>query len=446
VSRAKSEEIGQVLIFDSTRIFDGSMTATLQIKVVAPEETFKMAKDFPVTKVRAVNSPMSRVRTEAEASVPAARDKLLFTPGPLTTSLAVKQRMLHDAGSWHFEFNEVVARIRNGLLQIAGLTRDTGWEAILMQGSGTFGVEAVFQTCVPPNGKVAVLANGAYGERLTAMLQLARIDHTVIRAPENRAADPAELEKLLGRDAAISHVAVVHCETTTGILNPVAQLGPIVKAHKKIFVVDAMSSFAGMPIDFEACGIDYLISSANKCVEGVPGFSFVLCRRDALKSCEGFARSLSLDLLAQLKGFDKNGQFRYTPPTHAILAFEQALRELELENGITGRAARYSRNHETLLREMGRLGIRPYLDAAVQSHIITAFCTPEDQHFSFDLFYRKLSERGFIIYPGKLTQVDTFRIGTIGRIFPADLEQLAHAAGLVLEEMGCKIPVTYGKR
>ncbi len=406
---------------------------------------FDVAKPSPAAKVSAVNpgAPEKQSATDS-LSIPQARDKLLFTPGPLTTSLSVKQAMLHDAGSWHFEFNGVVARIREGLLKLAGLSRDSGWEAILMQGSGTFGVEAVFQTCVPPNGKVAVLANGAYGERLAVMLLLARIDHVVLRSPENRPTDPAELENLLGRDTAITHVAVVHCETTTGILNPIAQLGRIAKARNKIFVVDAMSSFAGMPIDFEGCGIDYLISSANKCVEGVPGFSFVLCRSDALKTCEGFARSLSLDLLAQLKGFEKNGQFRYTPPTHAILAFDQALRELDLENGISGRGRRYAQNHEVLLRQMGRLGFRPYLDPRVQSHIITAFITPEDEHFSFETFYRKLSERGFIIYPGKLTQVDTFRIGTIGRIFPADLEQLAHAAGLVLEEMGCKIPVTYG--
>lgn len=377
------------------------------------------------------------------ASISSARDKLLFTPGPLTTSLSVKQAMLHDAGSWHFEFSEVVARIRLRLLEIAGLQQSDGWEAILLQGSGTFGVEAVFQTCVPPSGKVAVLANGAYGERMVTMLQAARIENSVIRTAEHCAHSPAELERLLAADKAITHVAVVHCETTTGILNPIRELGRIVTEHKKIFVVDAMSSFGGMPIDFKACGIHFLISSANKCIEGVPGFSFVLCQREILKACEGFARSLSLDLLGQLNGFERNGQFRYTPPTHAILAFDQALRELDSENGIAGRGKRYAENHQVLLGEMRKLGFRPYLDPQVQSHIITAFLTPNDQRFSFDVFYRRLSERGFIIYPGKLTKVDTFRIGNIGRLFPEDLEQLVHAVQLVLEEMGCQLPVKY---
>src|SRR5437867_2664075 len=257
--------------------------------------------------------------------LPAARDKLLFTPGPLTTSLSVKQAMLHDAGSWHFEFNALVAVIRTKLLEIAGVSSAGGWETVLLQGSGTFGVEAVFQTCVPPDGKVVVLANGAYGERIAQMLKHARIEHVVLRTGEDTPADPAALEARLASDPAVTHVAVVHCETTTGILNPVAALGQIARRHRKVFVVDAMSSFGGMPIDLEAWNIDFLISSANKCIEGVPGFSFALCRRAILLGCEGWARSLSLDLLSQLKSFEKNGQFRYTPPTHALLAFTRAL-------------------------------------------------------------------------------------------------------------------------
>jgi 2-aminoethylphosphonate-pyruvate transaminase len=198
-----------------------------------------------------------------------------------------------------------------------------------------------------------------------------------------------------------------------------------------------MSSFGAIPINFEACGIDYLVSSANKCVEGVPGFSFVFARRAQLLACEGFARSLSLDLLAQLKGFEKNGQFRYTPPTHAILAFDQALTEFEMEGGVEGRAERYRRNHQVLITGMAKLGIQPYLAPAVQSHIITAFRTPAVKKFSFDAFYRLLSDRGFIIYPGKLTAVDTFRIGNIGRLFPTDMEQLIAAIRAVLLEMDC---------
>ena len=359
--------------------------------------------------------------------LPSSRDKLLFTPGPLTTSLSVKQAMLHDAGSWHFEFNAIVGRIRERLLAVAGLSSASGWEAILLQGSGTYGVEAVFQTCVPPNGKVAVLTNGAYGNRIVQMLALARIDHVVLRTPENMPTDAKALPALLETDKAITHVAVVHCETTTGIINPIEKIGAVVHSHKKIYVVDAMSSFGGVPIDFASAGIDYLISSANKCLEGVPGFCFVICRREALAACEGFARSLSLDLLGQLKGFHANGQFRFTPPTHALLAFDQALNELEAEGGVAARGERYRRNHEVLLAGMGKAGFRPYLDPKVQSYLITAFEYPKGEGFSFDRLYRQLSDRGFIIYPGKLTQVDTFRIGTIGRVFPEDVSQLTKA-------------------
>src|SRR6185369_1905070 len=221
-------------------------------------------------------------------AIPTARDKLLFTPGPLTTSLTVKQAMLRDAGSWHYDFNAIVTGVRERLVRLAGLSREQGWECVLLQGSGTFGVEAVFQTTVPPDGKVAVCANGAYGERMVQMLQHARIAHEILRTPEDTPSDPVPLDALLERDQAITHVAAVHCETTTGILNDIEAIGRVVRKHGRAHVVDAMSTFGALPIDFRACGIDYLVSSANKCIEGVPGFSFVLCQRAALRACEGF--------------------------------------------------------------------------------------------------------------------------------------------------------------
>ena len=368
-----------------------------------------------------------------------SRDKLLFTPGPLTTSLAVKQAMLHDAGSWHFEFNQRVGNIRERLLEIAGVSSARGWEAIPLQGSGTFGVEAVFQTCVPSGGRVAVLSNGAYGDRMVQMLKSARIDHLVLRAEESAPLSAASVALVLAQNADVTHVAAVHCETTTGILNPIADIGEVVKKQGRTFIVDAMSSFGGMKIDLEGWGIDFLISSANKCLEGVPGFSFVLCRRRVLEACEGSARSLSLDLLGQLRGFDKNGQFRFTPPTHALLAFHQALDELDGEGGVAGRAGRYQRNHATLLAGMHSLGFRSLLPPEVQSWFITAFLYPEDSRFSFPRFYDQLSDRGFIIYPGKLSQLNTFRIGTIGRLFPGDFEQLVFAIGGALRAMEVRL-------
>ncbi len=374
----------------------------------------------------------------ALSTPPAARDKLLFTPGPLTTSASVKEAMLHDAGSWHWEFNAKVKGIRERLLALAGVSRAQGWECVLLQGSGTFGVEAVFQSCVPPEGKVAVLANGAYGERIVLMLQQARIPYAVLRTPEDTPNDPAALEALLHEDPAITHVAVVHCETTTGLMNDLAALGAVTRRQGRTFIVDAMSSFGAVPIDFEGVGLDFLVSSANKCIEGVPGFSFVLCRRSKLLASEGWARSLSLNLLDQWKGFEKNGQFRYTPPTHALLAFEQALNELDLEGGVAGRAARYRRNHEVLLAGMTKLGFRSYLPAAVQGYIITSFLFPADPRFTFDEFYRRVAEKGYILYPGKISQADTFRIGNIGRLFEPDLRAVVYAIGEAMEEMGLR--------
>jgi 2-aminoethylphosphonate-pyruvate transaminase len=369
------------------------------------------------------------------------RDPLLFTPGPLTTSRTVKEAMLRDAGSWHFEFNERMKWIREQLLSIADLSRADGWEAVLLQGSGTFGVESVFATSVPPVGKVCVLANGAYGERMGAILTHLRIAHTMLRAAEDRRHNLDVLDRALSSDPALTHVAAVHCETTTGILNPIEEIGRVAKRHGLQFVADAMSSFGSIPIDCEGGGIDFLISSPNKCLEGVPGFCFVIARREALLGNEGHERSLSLNLAGQLRGFEKNGQFRYTPPTHTLLAFEQALKEFEAEGGVSARGARYQRNHSVLLEGMRRLGFRPYLSPEVQSYIITAFHCPAHPLFEFSEFYRRLSNKGFIIYPGKLGCADTFRIGNIGHLFEPNIRALLEAIGEVIETMGVRMDV-----
>lgn len=373
--------------------------------------------------------------------VPPSRDKLLFTPGPLTTSLSVKREMLHDAGSWHYEFNARVQWVRDRLLTVAGVSRETGWECVLLQGSGTFGVEATLATCVPPEGKVLVLANGAYGERMVLMLQHARIRHDVLRVSEDTPYDVAALDRRLAEHPEVTHVAAVHCETTTGILNPIDEIARVVRRHGRCTIIDAMSSFGALPIDLEGSGIDWLVSSPNKCLEGVPGFSYVIGRRTQFFATEGWARSLSLDLLGQLKGFEKNGQFRYTPPTHALLALEQALREYEQEGGLAGRAARYRQNHQTLMDGMRGLGFRSYLRPEVQSFIITSFHFPRHPQFTFEDFYRRLSDKGFIIYPGKISQVDLFRIGSIGRIFEADVLGLLDGIRSALEAMGIPVPL-----
>lgn len=366
-------------------------------------------------------------------------DNLLFTPGPLTTSPTVKRAMLRDLGSRDFEFVEVVKEIRTRLLALGGVA-SPAYEAIPMQGSGTFGIEAVLSSVIPPDGKLLVVVNGAYGRRMVQMADVLGIAVRSVEVAENQTPEPALVEGMLAADAAITHVAVVHCETTTGIVNPVAAIGDVVRRQERVFIVDAMSSFGAIPVEMAAWGIDYLISSANKCIQGVPGFSFVLARRDALLATEGWSRTLSLDLLAQWRGLERNGQFRFTPPTHALLAFHQALLELEAEGGVAARGARYRCNHETLVAGMRALGFQEYLAPADQGYIITSFFYPDHPNFDFDDFYRRLNERGFAIYPGKVSDADCFRIGHIGHLFAEDMRRLVGAVRAVLREMDVALP------
>jgi 2-aminoethylphosphonate-pyruvate transaminase len=370
-----------------------------------------------------------------------APDKLLFTPGPLTTSLTVRQAMLHDAGSRDPQFIALVWDIRERLLQLGGVSRDAGYETILMQGSGTYAIEAVISSVLPRDGGLLVVVNGAYGERIVTMAARHQVPVTALRCDEDRLPDLEAIDRALKADASITQVAVVHCETTTGILNPVEAIGQLVKRHGRGFIVDAMSSFGAIPLRLADAGVDYLVTSANKCIEGVPGFAIVLARREALLSVAGRARTLSLDLLAQWQGLEKDGQFRFTPPTHALLAFAQALRELDAEGGVAGRGRRYQANHKALLDGMRALGFRPCLSPEFQSCVITAFHYPADARFGFEDFYRRLFEKGFVIYPGKLTRLDCFRIGNIGRLQPKDILALLEAIAAVIEEMGLTVPL-----
>ncbi len=251
---------------------------------------------------------------------------------------------------------------------------------------------------------------------------------------------PADVDRRLTDDQAITNVAVVHCETTTGIINPIEEIGRVVKQHEKVYFVDSMSAFGAVLFDFERCEIDFLVSSANKCIEGVPGFSFAICRRDSLHATEGWARSVSLDLLAQWQGLEMNGQFRFTPPTHAILAFEQALCELQAEGGVEGRVARYGANYEVLVVGMREMGFAEYLRPELQGTIITAFCYPNDPLFQFGEFYKRLNDKGFVIYPGKVSDIDCFRIGNIGHLFESDILDLLTAVRETSSEMGIELP------
>ncbi|MGB0580986.1 MAG: 2-aminoethylphosphonate--pyruvate transaminase [Limisphaerales bacterium] len=360
--------------------------------------------------------------------------KKLFTPGPLNTSDTVKQSMLHDLGSRDEAFVRVVQDIREQLLKLGNVSQDKGYETIPMQGSGTFGIEATIGSGIHRGGKLLVIINGAYGERILKIAERLNIETEAIRCPENELPDTQLLHDTLQDDASITDIAMCHCETTGGILNPVEEVGAIVHEFGRTFIVDAMSSFGGIPLDIDAAHIDYLISSSNKCIEGVPGFSFVIANRETLLASKGSARSISLDLLAQWEGLEKNGQFRFTPPTHTMLAFHQALTELDTEGGVIARHKRYQRNHAALISGMRKLGFREYVPSEFQSPIITTFHYPEDPAFQFEEFYEALSAKGHVIYPGKLTEVECFRIGNIGALQSEDIESLLTAIGETVVE------------
>ncbi len=368
-----------------------------------------------------------------------ASDPLLLTPGPLTTSRSVKEAMLHDWGSRDANFLAINRRVLAALPRIVGGAED--YVAVPMQGSGTFAIEAMLTTFVPPAGHVLVLVNGAYGARARRILEIAGRRLTVHETPEDTPPDLAAVAHLLRDRPDITHVFAVHCETTSGILNPIADLAAIVSAHRCRLLVDAMSSFGALPLDASALGLDAVAASSNKCLEGVPGLAFVVCRREALAAARGNATTLVLDLHDQWQAMERTGQFRFTPPIHVIVAFHQALEEFHAEGSVAGRGARYRENARILVEGMRALGFRTLLPDALQAPIIVTFHMPQAPGFVFQRFYDGLKERGFIIYPGKLTVADSFRIGCIGRLYPNDMRAAITAVREVLAEMGLAVPL-----
>jgi len=361
-------------------------------------------------------------------------DKLLFTPGPLTTAKRVKEAALTDLGSRDSAFIDHVKYIRNRLLALAHVASPE-YETVIMQGSGTFGIESAISSAIPANGKLLNIINGAYGRRISQIACIHSIPLLEINFEENQLPDLHEIETALKNNPGITHVAVVHGETTTGLLNPIEEIGEIASRFHKSFIVDAMSTFGAYDIDMDKLNISYLISSSNKCIEGIPGFSYVLVNRTELEKCKYQIRSLSLDLFGQWKGLNSNGQFRFTPPVQVLLAFHAALDDLEAEGGVIARAARYATNNSLLVGGMKALGFELYLQSDARSYIITSFLYPDHPNFVFENFYTRLNEKGFVIYPGKLSKVNCFRIGNIGQIYPSDIQNLINAIGEVLSDM-----------
>jgi 2-aminoethylphosphonate-pyruvate transaminase len=362
---------------------------------------------------------------------------ILLTPGPLTTSDRTREAMLRDWGSWDSDFNAITGRIRQQVLAI--VHGEGTHECVPMQGSGTFSVEAAIGTLVPRDGHVLVPVNGAYCQRIARICKTLGRRLSTIEYPEDRPMRAADIDRLLAADRSITHVAVVHCETGTGVLNPLDEIAQVVAKHGRGLIVDAMSSFGALDIDARTTPFDAVIAASGKCLEGVPGMGFVIARRIALERCEGNSHSLSLDLYDQWKYMERTTQWRFTPPTHVVAALDQALQQYVEEGGLPARGARYARNCELLVGGMEALGLTPYLERAVQAPIIVTFHAPADSRYDFKTFYQAVKQRGYILYPGKLTEIDTFRVGCIGHFGEAGIPGAVKAIGEVLAGMGVEI-------
>ena len=364
------------------------------------------------------------------------RDPILLTPGPLTTSLATKSAMLRDWGSWDSRFNAVTARVRERLSAI--VHAEATHVCVPLQGSGTFSVEAAINTLVPRDGHVLVLVNGAYGKRMAKLTEMMGRRLSTFETAEDVPTTAADVARLLDADRSITHVGLIHCETSTGILNPLPEIAEVVAKRGRSLIVDAMSSFGAIPIDVRTIAFDALVAASGKCVEGPPGMGFVFARRSVLEKCAGNCSSLSLDLHDQWTYMERTTQWRYTPPTHVLVALDAALAQFEAQGGQAARLARYTANCQTLIAGMAELGFRVFLDPKIQAPIIVTFHAPPDPKYSFKEFYERVRDKGFILYPGKLTTVETFRVGCIGAIGPDEMRHAVNAVRDTLREMGIR--------
>jgi len=358
---------------------------------------------------------------------------ILLTPGPLTTSARTRQAMMVDWGSWDERFNQLTASVCEQLLAI--LNASDSHDCVPLQGSGTFAVEAAIGTLVPRDGKVLVLINGAYGKRVARICEVLGRDFSTFETAEDEPTAAADVDRLLHADPAITHVALIHCETSTGILNPLPQIADVVKNHGKRLIIDAMSSFGALPIDAREVRFDALIAASGKCLEGVPGMGFVFADKQALAAAQGNCHSLAMDLFDQHSYMARTGQWRFTPPTHVVAALHEALLQYVEEGGLPARHQRYARNCQALLDGMAELGLRSFLPTAIQAPIIVTFHAPQDPRYQFKAFYERVKAEGFILYPGKLTEVETFRVGCIGHVDTAEMHAAVAAIAQALQAM-----------
>ncbi|TDY26724.1 2-aminoethylphosphonate-pyruvate transaminase [Paraburkholderia sp. BL6665CI2N2] len=368
-------------------------------------------------------------------AAPAKGEPYLLTPGPLTTAFSTKEAMLRDWGSWDGDFRAMTALLRSSLLEIAGDTAGE-YDCVPLQGSGSYCVEAMLGSLIPRDGHALVLANGAYGKRIATTLGYLGRAFTLLDKGDYLPPRGAEVERMLDAEPRITHVVAVHCETSSGILNPLEEIAAATAKKGRKLLIDSMSAFGAVPLDVREIACEAFVSSANKCIEGVPGFGFVIARKGALQEAKGRSHSLALDVHDQWDVMNRTGQWRFTPPTHTVAAFIEALRLHKMEGGQPGRLARYANNRDVLVAGMHDLGFEPLLNARWRSPIIVTFFSPAHASFKFERFYELMKQQGFIIYPGKLTVADSFRIGCIGQVDEQVMRRVVAACGNALESMG----------
>ena len=363
-----------------------------------------------------------------------AKDPILLTPGPLTTTLQTKQAQLRDYGSRDIAFIEMTAGLVTQLNDIVHGGDDHA--CVLMQGSGTFSVEAALGTLVPKSGHILVCINGEYGKRIARICEIIQRRHKILSTAEDQPTTAKKVDEALAADPSLTHVSIVHCETSTGILNPLEEIAAVVARHQRGLFIDAMSSFGALDIDARKLRFDGVVAASGKCLESVPGMGFAILRKAALEQCKGNCHSLSLDLYDQWQAYQRTKQWRFTPPTTVVAALAEALKQFQAQGGVAGRGARYRRNCATLIEGMEKLGFVSFLPRAIQAPIITTWHAPVDPRYDFNVFYDKVRSRGFTLYPGKLTQVETFRVGCIGAIGEPEMKQAVAAIAAIVKEMG----------
>ncbi|VVE12427.1 2-aminoethylphosphonate--pyruvate aminotransferase [Pandoraea pneumonica] len=364
------------------------------------------------------------------------QEPILLTPGPLTTSPATRQAMLRDWGSWDTQFNQITASLCRDLVDIVHGGDD--YACVPLQGSGTFSVEAAIGTLTPRNARILVPDNGAYCQRILKICRYLGRDAIALPVPEDQAASAVAIDEALTRDPSITHVAQVHLETGAGVLNPLAEIARVCQKHGKGLIVDAMSSFGAVEIDARTMPFDALIAASGKCLEGVPGMGFVIVKKSVLDASAGNSHSLAMDLHDQYTYMQKTTQWRFTPPTHVVAALRAAVDQFLAEGGQPVRGERYRRNCRALVDGMASLGFRPFLSPEVQAPVIVTFHAPADGKYDFKAFYAAVRERGYILYPGKLTQLETFRVGCIGAIDDNEMRNVVTAIAQTLTSLGIR--------